>query len=92
MLKYAFLLKCDTVPLCSIYELSHVHAFFRYRPNATDFGNHLSWFLQDIPSVQCPKGGRAAYEDAVRYTSSEDSSDITATVTSCLVENVTRVT
>ena len=39
----------------------------RFRPGSPDFGDHLTWFLQEIPSVACPKGGRAAYEDAVRF-------------------------
>ena len=70
-------------------DISKFKSLYRIRPNSNDFGNHLSWFLQDIPSVKCPKGGRAAYEDAVRYrvTSYEDGDDVTNVTSSRYVKN-----
>ena len=41
----------------------------KLRPENGDFAKQLPWFLQDNPSISCPKGGRAAYKDAVRLNS-----------------------
>ncbi|XP_026674415.1 NPC intracellular cholesterol transporter 1 homolog 1b-like isoform X2 [Ceratina calcarata] len=38
------------------------------RPDARSFRKYLSYFIQDVPDNNCPKAGRAAYKDALRYT------------------------
>ncbi|NXL25378.1 NPCL1 protein, partial [Setophaga kirtlandii] len=35
------------------------------RPTAEEFQRFLPWFLQDRPTLQCPKGGLGAYDTAV---------------------------
>ncbi|XP_013148224.1 PREDICTED: Niemann-Pick C1 protein isoform X2 [Papilio polytes] len=37
------------------------------RPNASDFDHYVPYFLQDNPTPSCPKGGHAAYSQAVNY-------------------------
>uniref|UniRef100_A0A4W3I1X9 NPC1 like intracellular cholesterol transporter 1 n=1 Tax=Callorhinchus milii TaxID=7868 RepID=A0A4W3I1X9_CALMI len=39
------------------------------RPTAEDFETYLPYYLADIPTLQCPKGGLAAYADAVNKDS-----------------------
>ena len=39
------------------------------RPNQRSFINQIKWFLSDVPGVDCPKAGKAAYSDAVRTNS-----------------------
>ncbi|KAM8794600.1 NPC1-like intracellular cholesterol transporter 1 [Eudromia elegans] len=36
------------------------------RPSPAEFRRFLPWFLQDAPTLQCPKGGLGAYDTAVR--------------------------
>ncbi|KAL7293860.1 hypothetical protein TKK_0012914 [Trichogramma kaykai] len=38
-----------------------------HRPNETDFGKYVSFFLQDNPDPSCVKGGHAAYGQGVNY-------------------------
>ena len=35
------------------------------RPNKTEFGTYLDWFLHDNPGIDCPSGGHAAFGGAV---------------------------
>ena len=35
--------------------------------SSDDFNKYLSWFLQDNPSADCPKGGHASYSQSVRF-------------------------
>ena len=35
------------------------------RPNVTEFGTFINWFLHDNPGVQCASGGHAAFAAAV---------------------------
>ncbi|XP_045537297.1 NPC intracellular cholesterol transporter 1 isoform X5 [Papilio machaon] len=37
------------------------------RPNASNFEHYVPFFLQDNPTPSCPKGGHAAYSQAVNY-------------------------
>ncbi|CAG4956215.1 unnamed protein product [Parnassius apollo] len=37
------------------------------RPSANDFSHYVPYFLQDNPTVECSKGGHAAYSQAVNY-------------------------
>ena len=39
------------------------------RPNQRSFISQINWFLSDVPGVDCPKAGKAAYSDAVRTNS-----------------------
>jgi len=34
---------------------------------AHDFEKYLPWFLQDNPSIECPKAGHALFAQAVKY-------------------------
>ncbi|XP_048368083.1 NPC1-like intracellular cholesterol transporter 1 [Sphaerodactylus townsendi] len=36
------------------------------RPDVEQFNKFLPWFLNDIPNLNCPKGGRGAYDTSVR--------------------------
>ena len=38
---------------------------FGNRPNKTEFGTYLDWFLHDNPGTACPSGGHAAFGGAV---------------------------
>jgi Niemann-Pick C1 protein len=42
------------------------------RPVADDFKRYISYFLRDNPGDKCPKGGHAAYKDAVQLTENHD--------------------
>lgn len=37
------------------------------RPSSQDFKRYVPFFLQDNPNPNCPKGGHAAYSQAVNY-------------------------
>uniref|UniRef100_A0A8D0G122 NPC1 like intracellular cholesterol transporter 1 n=1 Tax=Sphenodon punctatus TaxID=8508 RepID=A0A8D0G122_SPHPU len=37
------------------------------RPDLKQFNQFLPWFLQDLPNLNCPKGGLGAYDTAVRH-------------------------
>ncbi|XP_054853741.1 NPC1-like intracellular cholesterol transporter 1 isoform X2 [Eublepharis macularius] len=39
------------------------------RPDVEQFNKFLPWFLNDIPNLKCPKGGRGAYDTSVRFGS-----------------------
>ncbi|CAD6211781.1 GSCOCG00003829001-RA-CDS, partial [Cotesia congregata] len=43
----------------------------KLRPNAHNFRKYISYFVSDIPNENCAKGGRAAYLDALRYSTDE---------------------
>ncbi|NWJ02587.1 NPCL1 protein, partial [Crypturellus undulatus] len=36
------------------------------RPTPEEFERFLPWFLQDAPTLQCPKGGLGAYDTSVK--------------------------
>ena len=38
------------------------------RPDGDDFGTYLADFLDDPPTMDCPKGGSAAYSSSVNIT------------------------
>lgn len=40
------------------------------RPTGEDFSKYLPFFLEDFPCINCSKGGKAAYSDAVNFTDS----------------------
>ena len=40
-------------------------------PDSSDFYTYLEWFLSDVPTKTCPKGGYAAYGSAVALSSLE---------------------
>jgi Niemann-Pick C1 protein len=42
------------------------------RPASDDFKRYISYFLRDNPGDKCPKGGHAAYKDAVELTETRD--------------------
>ncbi|NXL92817.1 NPCL1 protein, partial [Alectura lathami] len=35
------------------------------RPTVEEFERFLPWFLQDLPTLQCAKGGLGAYDTAI---------------------------
>ncbi|XP_044575829.1 NPC intracellular cholesterol transporter 1 homolog 1b-like [Cotesia glomerata] len=41
------------------------------RPDARSFRKYISYFVSDIPDEDCAKGGRAAYLDALKYSTDE---------------------
>ncbi|XP_074112433.1 NPC intracellular cholesterol transporter 1 homolog 1b-like [Cotesia typhae] len=41
------------------------------RPDARSFRKYISYFVSDVPDANCAKGGRAAYLDALKYSSDE---------------------
>ena len=42
------------------------------RPNRTQFGRTISWFLKANPGEQCPSGGHAAYGESVKLSQQQD--------------------
>uniref|UniRef100_A0ABD2XPG3 SSD domain-containing protein n=1 Tax=Trichogramma kaykai TaxID=54128 RepID=A0ABD2XPG3_9HYME len=49
----------------------------KLRPNQMSFRHYMDYFLQDVPDFDCAKGGRAAYNDAVKYyTDDEGQADV----------------
>ncbi len=42
------------------------------RPSPDDFPRYIDYFLHDNPGEKCPKGGHAAYKDAVELTKNHD--------------------
>ncbi|XP_043358852.1 NPC1-like intracellular cholesterol transporter 1 [Dermochelys coriacea] len=48
-------------PLSCMRNLSEV-----IRPSVEQFNHFLPWFLQDMPNLNCPKGGLGAYDTAVK--------------------------
>ena len=42
------------------------------RPSPEYFDRYIDYFLHDNPGEKCPKGGHAAYKDAVQLTDSHD--------------------
>lgn len=43
-----------------------VHFIENQRPSPDDFQHYIEFFLHDNPGEKCPKGGHAAYKDAVQ--------------------------
>ncbi|XP_074837673.1 NPC1-like intracellular cholesterol transporter 1 [Carettochelys insculpta] len=48
-------------PLNCIRKMSEV-----IRPSVAEFNRFLPWFLQDMPNLNCPKGGLGAYDTSVK--------------------------
>ncbi|KAH0539660.1 hypothetical protein KQX54_007034 [Cotesia glomerata] len=43
----------------------------KLRPDAQSFRKYISYFVSDVPDEYCAKGGRAAYLDALKYSTDE---------------------
>jgi len=41
------------------------------RPKSADFDRYINFFLHDNPGTHCPKGGHAAYKDAVQLNQNQ---------------------
>ncbi|XP_066939324.1 NPC intracellular cholesterol transporter 1-like [Macrobrachium rosenbergii] len=46
------------------------------RPDPSSFMKYLPFFLEDVPSTACPKGGHAAYASAVNITTDKNNMSI----------------